>query len=47
MVPIIIENEDKFHELVKDVYDQVTQRVSFAKNCCEEFLDHYRPRSSA
>jgi len=39
MAPIIVENEDEFHELVKDVFDQVTQRVSFAKSWCEKFLD--------
>jgi len=29
---IIVEDEDEFHELVKDVFDQVTQRISFAKD---------------
>jgi len=39
MAPIIVEDEDEFHELVKDVFDQVTQRISFAKDWCEKFLD--------
>jgi len=39
MAPIIVEDEDEFHELVKDVFDQVTQRISFARDWCEKFLD--------
>ena len=39
MAPIIVEDEDEFHELVKNVFNQVTQRISFAKNWCEKFLD--------
>lgn len=39
MAPIIVEDEDEFHELVKDVFDQVTQRISFAKDWCQKFLD--------
>ena len=39
MSPIIVDDENEFHELVKDVFAQVTQRVSFAKNWCEKFLD--------
>jgi hypothetical protein len=38
MAPIIVEDEEEFHELVKDVFDQVTQRISFAKDWCEKFL---------
>ncbi|CCC41343.1 IS630-like element ISHwa7 family transposase [Haloquadratum walsbyi] len=37
--PIIVEDEDEFHELVRDVFDQVTQRISFAKDWCQKFLD--------
>ena len=39
MAPIIVDDEDEFHELVKDVFVQVTQRVSFARSWCEKFLD--------
>ncbi len=39
MPPIIVQDEDEFHELGKDVFEQVTQRVSFAKTWCEKFLD--------
>ena len=39
MAPIIVDDEDEFHELVKDVFDRVTQRISFAKTWCEKFLD--------
>jgi len=39
MSPIIVGDEDEFHELVKDVFEQVTQRVSYAKKWCEKFLD--------
>ena len=39
MAPITVEDEDEFHELVKDVFDQVTQRVSFAKKWAKKFLD--------
>lgn len=39
MAPIIVEDEQEYHELVKDVFEQVTRRVSFAKKWAEEFLD--------
>jgi len=39
MAPIIVEDEDEFVELVKDVFDQVTQRISFAKDWCQKLLD--------
>lgn len=39
MSPIIVGDEDEFHELVKDVFEQVTQRVSYAKKWCEKFLN--------
>ncbi|NHN63693.1 IS630 family transposase, partial [Haloarcula sp. JP-Z28] len=32
-------DEDEFHELVKDVFEQVTQQVSYAKKWCEKFLN--------
>jgi len=38
MSPIIVGDEDEFHELVKDVFERVTQRVSYAKKWCEKFL---------
>jgi transposase len=38
MSPIVVGDEDEFHELVKDVFEQVTQRVSYAKKWCEKFL---------
>lgn len=38
MSPIIVGDEDEFHELVKDVFEQVTQQVSYAKKWCEKFL---------
>jgi transposase len=31
MAPIIVDDEDEFHELVKDVFEQVTRQVSYAK----------------
>ena len=37
--PIIAEGEDEFHELVKDVFGQVTQRISFAGDWCQKVLD--------
>jgi len=37
--PITVYNEREFHQLVKDVFDQVTQRISFAKKWVEKFLD--------
>jgi len=39
MSPIIVGDENEFHELVKDVFEQVTQRVSYAKKWCEKFLN--------
>ena len=39
MAPIIVEDEDEFHELVKDVFERVTERVSYAKQWCEKFLN--------
>jgi len=39
MSPIIVQDEDEFHDLVKDVFEQVTQRVSFAKKWAKQFLD--------
>jgi transposase len=39
MSPIIVHDEEEFHELVKEVFEQVTQRISFAKKWCEKFLN--------
>ncbi|WP_313690516.1 IS630 family transposase [Halobellus marinus] len=39
MAPIIVTDEDEFHDLVKDVFEKVTQRVSYAKKWCKKFLD--------
>jgi transposase len=39
MSPIIVHDEEEFHELVKAVFEQVTQRISFARKWCEKFLD--------
>lgn len=39
MSPIVVQNETEFHELVKDVCEQVTRRISFAKKWCEKFLN--------
>lgn len=39
MSPIIVDDEDEFHALVQDVFEQLTQRVSFAKKWAENFLD--------
>ena len=44
--PIIVEDEDEFHELVKNVFDQVTQELVLRKtgvrssSICKSFLDH-------
>ena len=39
MSPIIVQDEAGFHKLVRDVFEQVTQRISFAKKWAEKFLD--------
>jgi transposase len=39
MATIIVEDEDEFHKLVKDVFDQVTHCISFSKDWCQKFLD--------
>jgi hypothetical protein len=39
MSPIIVDDEQEFHDLVKDVSEQVTQRVSYAKQWAKDFLD--------
>jgi transposase len=39
MAPIIVENEAEFHDLVKDVFERVTRRVSYAKKWAKKFLD--------
>ena len=39
MSPIIVQDEAEFHELVKTVFEQVTNQISFAKKWAEKFLD--------
>ena len=39
MAPIIVEDEPEFKELVKETFEQITERISFAKKWCEKFLD--------
>jgi transposase len=39
MCPIIVKNESEFKSLVKDVFEQITRRISYANNWCEKFLD--------
>ncbi|MFC6767630.1 IS630 family transposase [Natrinema soli] len=38
MCPIIVEDEDEFKDLVEDTFDQITERISFAKKWCQKFL---------
>jgi hypothetical protein len=42
MAPIIVEDEDEFENLVRDTFEQITRRVSFAKKWCEKSLDFQR-----
>lgn len=39
MCPIIVESEDEFKDLVQDVFERITRRVSYAKSWSEKFLD--------
>ena len=39
MSPIHVGDEDVFNELAKDIFEQVTQRVSYIKKWCEKFLN--------
>jgi transposase len=39
MSPIIVQDEEEFHVLVKDVYERITRRVSYAKKWAKEFLN--------
>ena len=39
MAPIIVEDESAFKELVKETFEQITERISFAQKWCEKFLD--------
>lgn len=41
MLPIIVENANEFRALVRDVYEQMTQRVSFAKQSATDFNFRY------
>jgi transposase len=38
MAPIIVEDENEFFELVKDTFNRITNRISFAKKWCQKFL---------
>ncbi len=38
MAPIVVDDEDEFKELVKDTFEQITQRVSFAEKWCQKFI---------
>jgi len=38
MAPIIVGDEDEFFELVKDTFDRITNRISFAKKWCQKLL---------
>jgi transposase len=39
MCPIIVEDEDEFKDLVQETFEQITERISFAKQWCEKFLN--------
>ncbi len=39
MCPIVVEDEEEFKDLVQETFEQITERISFAKNWCEELLD--------
>lgn len=39
MCPIIVESEEEFKDLVRDVFEQITRRISYAQSWCEKFLD--------
>jgi len=39
MCPIIVENEEEFKDLVRETFEQITERVSFTKKWCQKFLD--------
>ncbi len=42
MCPIIVENEAEFKNLVQETFEQITERISFAKKWCQNFLDFQR-----
>ena len=42
MAPIVVEDEDEFKDLVQDTFEQITQRISFAKKWCKKFLDFHK-----
>jgi transposase len=39
MCPIVVEDEEEFKDLVQETFEQITERISFAKKWCEKFLD--------
>ena len=39
MCPITVDDEDEFKNLVQETFDQITERISFAKKWCQQFLD--------
>ena len=39
MCPIIVENQNEFKDPVQEMFEQITERVSFAKKWCQKFLD--------
>jgi transposase len=42
MCPIIVENEAEFKNLVQETFEQITERISFAKKWCQKFLNFQR-----
>ncbi|TQQ81360.1 hypothetical protein EGH24_08260 [Halonotius terrestris] len=42
IVPIIVQNEDEFFELLKDTFDRITNRISFAKKWCQKLLSLHK-----
>ena len=39
MCPITVDDEDEFKNLVQETFDQITERISFAKKWCQQFLE--------
>ena len=37
--PIIVEDVAEFKDLVHETFEQITERISFAKKWCQKFLD--------
>jgi len=38
MCPIIVESENEFKDLVQETFEQITERISFAKKWCQNSL---------